>query len=187
MRLRVIMVGLGVAAAFSWSALLVGCGSDDETSSTTAAAASDEATESGEGTATTEAPESGEATEAGSAATTTAPAAGGQPLKIEMGEFYYKPQDVQAKAGTVTIDADNVGGAPHELVLAKTDVDPAKLPTVADGSVDEASLDVPGEIEEVEGGAAGTVTLDLKSGKYVMFCNLPAHYAAGMYGSLTVD
>jgi uncharacterized cupredoxin-like copper-binding protein len=186
MRLRVIMVGLGVAAAFSWSALLVGCGSDDETSSTTAAAASDEATESGEGTATTEAPESGEATEAGSA-TTTAPAAGGQTLKIEMGEFYYKPQDVQAKAGTVTIDADNVGGAPHELVLAKTDVDPAKLPTVADGSVDEASLDVPGEIEEVEGGAAGTVTLDLKSGKYVMFCNLPAHYAAGMYGSLTVD
>lgn len=174
MRLRVIMVGLGVAAAFSWSALLVGCGSDDETSSTTAAAASDEATESGE------------ATEAGSA-TTTAPAAGGQTLKIEMGEFYYKPQDVQAKAGTVTIDADNVGGAPHELVLAKTDVDPAKLPTVADGSVDEASLDVPGEIEEVEGGAAGTVTLDLKSGKYVMFCNLPAHYAGGMYGSLTVD
>lgn len=174
MRLRVIMVGLGVAAAFSWSALLVGCGSDDETSSTTAAAASDEATESGE------------ATEAGSA-TTTAPAAGGQTLKIEMGEFYYKPQDVQAKAGTVTIDADNVGGAPHELVLAKTDVDPAKLPTVADGSVDEASLDVPGEIEEVEGGAAGTVTLDLKPGKYVMFCNLPAHYTAGMYGSLAVD
>jgi uncharacterized cupredoxin-like copper-binding protein len=103
-----------------------------------------------------------------------------------MGEFYYKPDAVTAKAGAVTIDAPNVGNAPHELVLAKTDDDPAELPTVSGGGVDEESLDVPGEVEEVEPGADGTVTLDLEAGKYVMFCNLPGHYEGGMYGSLTV-
>jgi uncharacterized cupredoxin-like copper-binding protein len=116
---------------------------------------------------------------ADSGAATTTPAAGGETLTIEMGEFYYKP-------GTVTIDAPNAGSAPHELVLAKTNDDPAQLPTGSDGSVDEEALDVPGEISEVAGGADGTVTLDLDAGKYVIFCNLPGHYSSGMYGSLTV-
>ncbi|HEY8001501.1 MAG TPA: plastocyanin/azurin family copper-binding protein [Solirubrobacterales bacterium] len=173
MSLRPIAVGLAVAGLTSFGAFATGCGSDDETSST-AAAASDEA--SGE---------SNEATEEGSA-TTSAPAAGGETLTIEMGEFYYKPDAVEAKAGTVTIDAPNAGSAPHELVLAKTGDDPARLPTGSDGSVDEEALDVPGEISEVAGGADGTVTLDLDAGKYVIFCNLPGHYSSGMYGSLTV-
>ena len=71
-------------------------------------------------------------------------------------------------------------------MLAKTDDAPDQLPTSSDGSVDEAGLDVPGEVEEVEGGAEGTVSLDLQPGNYVMFCNLPGHYSGGMYGSLTV-
>jgi uncharacterized cupredoxin-like copper-binding protein len=173
MKLRPITIGLAVAGLISFGAFAVGCGSDDETSSTVAAE-SDQA--SGE---------SDEATEEGSATTTT-PAAGGETVTIEMGEFYYKPDAVETKAGTVTIDAPNAGSAPHELVLAKTDDDPAKLPTSSDGSVDEEALDVPGEISEVAGGADGTVTLDLDAGNYVMFCNLPGHYASGMYGSLTV-
>ncbi len=123
----------------------------------------------------------------GGSSETTVPAAGGQELTIKMGEFYYKPSDVTAKAGSVTITAPNEGGAPHELVVAKTNDDPAKLPTVADGSVDEAQLDIPGEVSEVEAGTTGTATLDLSAGKYVMFCNLPGHYKGGMYGSLTVN
>lgn len=168
MRSRLIVTGLGVVAVMSFGAFAAGCGSDDETSSTTAAAESDEA--AGD--------ESG--------ATTTA-AAGGETVKIEMGEFFYKPDAVTVNAGAVTIDAPNVGAAPHELVVAKTDLDPAKLPTTSDGSVDEEALDVPGEVAEVEAGATGTATVDLEAGKYVMFCNLPGHYEGGMYGSVTVD
>lgn len=173
-RSRLIVTGLGVVAVMSFGAFAAGCGSDDETSSTTAAAESDEATSEDEA--------AGEE----SGATTTA-AAGGETVKIEMGEFYYKPDAVTVKAGAVTIDAPNVGAAPHELVVAKTDLDPAKLPTTSDGSVDEEALDVPGEVEEVEAGATGTATIDLEAGKYVMFCNLPGHYKGGMYGSVTVD
>ncbi len=166
--------GLKAAAA---AALLVvglaavGCGGSDETTTTVEAAETE-----------TEAPETDEA-----GSETTVPAAGGQELTIKMGDFYYKPSDVTAKAGSVTITAPNEGGAPHELVIAKTNDDPAKLPTVADGSVDEAQLDIPGEVEEVEAGATGTATLDLSAAKYVMFCNLPGHYKGGMYGSLTVN
>ena len=44
----------------------------------------------------------------------------------------------------------------------------------------------PGEIPDVEAGATKSADFELKPGKYVMFCNLPGHYAAGMYGTLTV-
>ena len=174
MRLRTIVICLTIIAMAALGGLLVGCGGDDDDTSSTAAAES-EATE-----------ESDEATEEEGSAETSAPAGGGKTVKIEMGEFYFKPADVQAGAGVLTIDAPNVGDEPHELVVAKTDDDPADLPTASDGSVEEDSLDVVGEVEEVEAGADGTVTLDLQPGDYAMFCNLPGHTASGMYGGLTV-
>ena len=171
MRSKLIALGLAAFAMTAFGAIAAGCGSDDE-AGTTAAAESESESDS-------DADES-------AASTTTASTGGGETLAIDMGEFFYKPDAVEAKAGQVTIDASNIGSAPHELVLAKTDDAPDQLPTSSDGSVDEASLDVPGEVEEVEGGAEGTVSLDLQPGKYVMFCNLPGHYSGGMYGSLTV-
>ncbi|MDX6581025.1 MAG: hypothetical protein QOI10_209 [Solirubrobacterales bacterium] len=161
MKLRSITVGLAVLTAVSFGAVLAGCGSSADSSTTP--------------------------TSTPAAAEPTTPTGGDETVSIEMNEFSYLPSDATAKAGSVTIDAPNTGAEPHELVLAKTDADPAKLPTTSDGSVDEESLDSPGEIPEVEGGADGTVTLDLKAGKYVMFCNLPGHYAAGMYGTFTVN
>lgn len=34
---------------------------------------------------------------------------------------------------------------------------------------------------------AGWTTLDLPAGRYELICNLPGHYAAGMYTELTVS
>ena len=167
MRSKLIALGLAAFAMVAFGAIAAGCGSDDEAGTTAAAESESESDES-------------------EASTTTASTGGGETLAIDMGEFFYKPAAVEATAGQVTIDASNIGSAPHELVLAKTDDAPDQLPTSSDGSVDEESLDVPGEVEEVEGGAEGTVSLDLQPGKYVMFCNLPGHYSGGMYGSLTV-
>ncbi len=96
----------------------------------------------------------------------------------------FDPSDAVAKAGKVTVTAPNVGNVVHELVLLKTDADPAKLPTKADGSVDESTS--VGEIADVEAGATKKVTLDLQPGTYAMVCALPGHYQSGMYGSLTV-
>ena len=105
---------------------------------------------------------------------------------IQMGEFFFKPKDVTVSSGKVTITAPNIGKAEHELVLLKTNVDPANLKTEKDGEVIEEDYSGPGEIPDVESGETGKTTLNLKPGTYAMICNLPGHYKAGMYGSVTV-
>ena len=84
------------------------------------------------------------------------------------------------------IDAPNEGKVPHELVVLRTNQDPAKLKTKSNGEVDEAAYTGPGEIGETAAGATGKKTVSLKPGKYAMICNLPGHYKSGMYGSITV-
>jgi uncharacterized cupredoxin-like copper-binding protein len=104
-------------------------------------------------------------------------------LTIEMSEFAFDPDDATATAGTVEISAPNKGHVVHELVILKTDADPAKLPMAGD-EVDESTA--VGEIPDVEPGATKTQTFKLEPGKYAMVCALPGHYEGGMYGSLTV-
>ena len=125
-----------------------------------------------------------------SATSTEAQTTGGdQGVRIAMGEFFFDPENGSAKAGSTTISAPNEGSAEHELVLFKTNLDPAGLPTTSNGEVDEEKLDAQaeevGEIE-VEPGETAEASFDLEPGAYVMFCNLPAHYAQGMHGTLTV-
>jgi uncharacterized cupredoxin-like copper-binding protein len=114
----------------------------------------------------------------------------GATTEIKLGDFFFDPKDATAKAGSVTISAPNEGKVEHELVLFKTNMDPAKLPTEAGGEVDEEKLDKEaeeiGEIADVEPGDTKSAQFDLKPGTYVMFCNLPGHYSQGMYGSLKV-
>lgn len=121
---------------------------------------------------------------------TRAGAAGGKTVEIKLGDYFFDPKDASAKAGLTVIEAPNEGAVEHELVLFKTNMDPAKLPTEADGSVDEEKLDEVaeegGEIADVEAGETKSEEFKLTPGKYVMFCNLPGHYAQGMYGTLTV-
>lgn len=116
---------------------------------------------------------------------------GGATLEIKMGDFFFAPSNATAKAGKTTIEAPNEGSVEHELVLFKTNMDPAKLPTEASGGVDEEKMDEVaeegGEVPDVEAGETKSGKFKLTPGKYVMFCNLPGHYAQGMYGTLTVS
>jgi uncharacterized cupredoxin-like copper-binding protein len=153
---------IAVAFALTVGMSATGCGGDDNDDTTTT-----QAQTTGQG----------------------APQGGG--VEIKMGDYFFDPKDAKAKSGSATIDAPNEGKVEHELVLFKTNLDPAKLPTASDGSVDEEKLDKEaeeiGEIPDVEPGETGSGTFDLTPGKYAMFCNLPGHYAQGMYGSLTVS
>jgi uncharacterized cupredoxin-like copper-binding protein len=122
-----------------------------------------------------------------------ATAGGGAPsasLTIGMKDNFFVPKVAAAKAGSVKITARNQGQLVHELVLAKTNANPAKLPTTSDGEVDEAKLESlgqdAGEVADVSPGASKAGTFKFAPGNYVMFCNIPGHYAAGMYGTITV-
>jgi uncharacterized cupredoxin-like copper-binding protein len=121
--------------------------------------------------------------------TTPASASGGKAVQITMSDDFFTPKDASAKAGSVTISTPNTGQLVHEMVLAKTEADPSKLPTTPDGSVDEAKLESAGqdagEIADVAPGGTKKGTFKLAPGRYVMFCNVPGHYAAGMYGTIT--
>ena len=75
----------------------------------------------------------------------------------------------------------------HEMILAPVPTDGAPLPYVtADYKVNEDAAAHLGEVSELEPGKAGSLTVDMKPGKYVLFCNIPAHYQGGMWTEITV-
>ncbi len=112
-------------------------------------------------------------------------------LTIKMSDFKFDPKNPQSAAGTVKVTAPNVGKVEHELVLFKTDRNPGSF-KVEGNSVDEEALEKAsdvkeiGEIADVEPGETKSETFKLTPGKYAMICNVPGHYQAGMWGSITV-
>ena len=118
--------------------------------------------------------------------------AAGQELAVTLQEWAVLPESLSIPAGSVTINATNIGPMdPHELVVVRTDIPAGELPTREDGSFDEDAegVEVIGEIEEFEVGATQSMTLDLEPGSYVFLCNLveeeddgvEAHYQLGMW------
>ena len=45
----------------------------------------------------------------------------------------------------------------------------------------------PGEVDNVLAGTTGTGEFTLTPGNYILMCNLPGHFAAGMVATLTVE
>ena len=52
--------------------------------------------------------------------------------------------------------------------------------------VDEDAAGHLGEVSELEPGKKGALKLTLKPGTYILYCNVPGHYALGMWTLLTV-
>lgn len=123
------------------------------------------------------------------ASSTTTTPANTTPVKsvaMVMTDYKFAPDNVTVAAGKIPITQKNAGGVEHEFVILKTDKAADSFP-VEGSQIDEdkAGTNV-GEIEDVQPGKSKTKSFDLKPGKYVYVCNLPGHYAGGMYGSLTV-
>ena len=93
------------------------------------------------------------------------------------------------KGGTQQFTVKNAGTTEHEFVIFRTDLDPAKLPTKADSTVDEEGPGVT-HVDEIGGiavGATKSLTVHIQPGHYVVICNLVGHYAQGMRVPLTVQ
>ena len=107
--------------------------------------------------------------------------------------LHASPQRVSA--GTVSLAVLNHGTKKHELVVMPlaagatvgsrtVGADDAVSET---GSLGEASNNCgAGSGEGINAGSAGWLTLQLAPGRYEILCNLPGHYAAGMYAELDV-
>jgi uncharacterized cupredoxin-like copper-binding protein len=117
-------------------------------------------------------------------------------VQITLQEFAVGADPASVPAGSVTFEATNEGPDDvHEFVVLATDLPITELPTVEDGSVDEAGegLELIGEIEDIPVGETQSVTLDLEAGNYALICNIydadedEAHYQEGMRTSFTVE
>jgi len=92
-------------------------------------------------------------------------------------------------AGQITFKVMNASqDLVHEMIVGSLANPEMGLPYLEDsGRVDEDQPGVHlGEVPELEPGQSGTLTMMLKPGTYVLFCNLPGHYATGMWNILTV-
>ena len=102
----------------------------------------------------------------------------------------------RATTGTVSFRVTNTGTLVHELVLlplppgqtvgARSVATNGKVDEA--GSLGEASNNcASGPGSGLDPGGIGWITLQLSPGRYELICNLPGHYADGMYAELTVS
>jgi FtsP/CotA-like multicopper oxidase with cupredoxin domain len=104
-------------------------------------------------------------------------AAGG--IGVTLGEMFVKTASATATAGKVTFAVRNTGGTMHQFAIG---ADPLTL----DGGEPAASAAL-AKGGMLHGGDSGTVTADLKPGRYVLYCIVGGHFAAGQHASFTVS
>jgi uncharacterized cupredoxin-like copper-binding protein len=91
-------------------------------------------------------------------------------------------------AGRVTIHAINKSQAlVHEVIVVLPPANGAPLPyDDRDGRVVEKRIKDLGEVSDLPSGKSGSLTVRLVPGNYLLICNQPNHYKAGMWTKLTV-
>lgn len=91
-------------------------------------------------------------------------------------------------AGRVTFRATNESkDQVHELIVVRTDSAQASLPyDEKKAEVIEKRIHHLGEVSDLKPGRSGSLTLSLRPGSYLLICNEPGHYKAGMSTPFTV-
>jgi len=105
-------------------------------------------------------------------------------VKVTLKEFSVAAPKA-AKRGKVTFSVHNGGKLAHSFLVVKTNLAPGKLP-VKGKRVNLTKLNVIGTIASIKPGKTSSLSKKLAAGKYVLFCNLPAHYKAGQHRGFQV-
>ncbi len=87
-----------------------------------------------------------------------------------------------ARTGAVNFTITNSGTIGHEFLVVKTDIAPGEIPVDGNHFPEDASgIEVIDEIGEFKKGTTEPLTVTLEAGSYQLVCNLPSHYANGMF------
>ena len=108
--------------------------------------------------------------------------AGKGSIDVRLDEFSIAPSISQVAAGKVTFVARNAGREEHEMVVVRTNKSGGGL-LKGDEASEAGAVD---EIPEFDAGQTKRLTLKLQPGHYVLLCNVPGHYKAGMYKNFVV-
>lgn len=99
-------------------------------------------------------------------------------LRVQLNEFKVVPSVRRSPAGKVTFVVRNAGRLDHDFVVLRTDLPAGGLPIVGSRAKEVGRR---GRIPVFGPGKTRRLSLDLKPGKYVLICNVPGHYKAGMF------
>jgi uncharacterized cupredoxin-like copper-binding protein len=93
-----------------------------------------------------------------------------------------------APAGEVTFNVKNSSkDMIHEMIVMYRQDPTTLLPFIDnENRVDEDKAGDKGEVSELNPGQSGSLTVTLAPGKYVLVCNVPGHYGAGMWAEFDV-
>jgi uncharacterized cupredoxin-like copper-binding protein len=105
-----------------------------------------------------------------------------------MGMMSIRTDQSTVKAGSVRFDVTNwSGGMLHEMLVVAVDNAASPLPyDHGQAKVAENQVKVLGDTSELQPNASRTLDLTLAAGSYLLICNVPGHYAAGMAVPFTV-
>jgi uncharacterized cupredoxin-like copper-binding protein len=94
----------------------------------------------------------------------------------------------QVRPGPVTFKVTNLASKiVHEVIVARLPEGTKTLPyDEATMMVKENALQAFGSVNEIDPSRSAALTLTLKPGKYILYCNLPGHYMAGMWTVIDV-
>jgi uncharacterized cupredoxin-like copper-binding protein len=93
---------------------------------------------------------------------------------VQLGDYWAAPTVSSVRAGKVSFIATNVGRVPHELMVER-------MPMKFDSPMHPNEGAAQGMIDDMDPGHSGQMTMRLRPGTYMLFCNAPGHYAAGQH------
>jgi uncharacterized cupredoxin-like copper-binding protein len=99
------------------------------------------------------------------------------------------PSKRSVSAGVLDLRLLNAGTKPHELVILRTNLAADQLPLGDDDRVDDTADGVTSVFatgDQIASGDTAPIAAALVAGDYVLLCNLPGHYQAGIRTSFTV-
>lgn len=110
-------------------------------------------------------------------------------VRVELYDWGIRTSRPEVSAGPVTFEVRNTASHDvHEMVVLRTDLSPRGLPyDVRSARVRENRAGYVGEVSDLRPGQRGSLTLTLAPGRYVLICNEPGHYPAGMVASLVIQ
>lgn len=99
-------------------------------------------------------------------------------VRVQLKEWKVVPSVASVRSGTVTFVVRNVGNLSHDFVVLRTNLAPGKLPVAKARAKEVGRV---GKTQVFRPGLTRRLTLTLRPGKYVLICNVPGHYQAGMF------
>jgi hypothetical protein len=92
------------------------------------------------------------------------------------------------RAGRVLIVVRNDGPDDHELLVVRWGAGPVGLPIRPDGiTINEEALRPVVALPPAAPGERRMVAVNLRPGRYVVFCNMAGHFMAGMHAVVEVE